>query len=284
MMGITFRDKHSARDIGVAVKTVARPVMPPPRIVEDSVPYEDGNIDFSELGGRVFYDDKVVEIEISIVGKELTSLHRKISKVAGWLSGGYGYLIFDDMPYTVWIASPVNTSSIAPELQKVGKTTVQFRCRPFNRLLFSSLGIPLDSYVPLDSDIPIGYGDESIIQLKPGMNKIEYDYIGTAPTKILTRITGTSTGGVTIFNEAKPDKVISYQYPFNELFINSESWVCIADEKDVTEKVSGDYGVLEFSPGINSINVMFTGIEEAVLQFDFFANYLYKDERFTKDD
>lgn len=284
MMGVTFRDKHSARDIGVIVKTAARPIMPPPRIVEESVPYVDGSIDFSELGGRVFYDDKIVELEISIVNKNLPSLHEKISKVAEWIVGGYGELIFDDMPYTVWLAKPVNTSSIVPELQKVGKTTVQFRCRPFNRFLFSSLGIPLDSDVRLDDDIPIGYGDESVVQLKPGMNSVMYDYIGTAPVKAQIRITGTTAGGITIYNESRPGKAISYQHPFKELFVDSENWICIADDKEVTEKVSGDYEVLELSPGINNINIMFTGAGEAELQFEFFAKYFYKDKGFTKND
>ena len=149
MTGFTYRGLHSIRDIGIVFKTESRPILPPPRILNETVPYRDGSIDYSMQNGRIYYDDKIMELQISIVGRNLKTLHEKISKVVSWLAGGYGELIFDDMPLTVWHAMPVNLNAIAPELAKVGKTVVQFRCKPFNTTIIDSLGVFLGDSVPL---------------------------------------------------------------------------------------------------------------------------------------
>ena len=165
--GITFRGKHS-NDIGVIVKTVGRPFSPPVKQIDEEVQYRDGNIDLSETGGRLYYEDKVLELEFQMICPDNIALQRSASKLVNWLSGGYGELIFDDMPTVKWIAKPVDLDDMKIELYKNSKATVQFRCRPFNDWRYNSSGIPLDSDIILDCDLPIGMGDENEISFQAG--------------------------------------------------------------------------------------------------------------------
>ena len=170
--GITFRGKHS-NDVGVIVKTVGRPIIAPVRQIDEEVPYRDGNVDCSETGGRLYYDDKVLELDFYLISHDTVELQKNVTKVANWLAGGYGILIFDDMLSTVWIAKPVDLDDLTIELYKNGHTKIQFRCRPFNDWLHDSKGVPLDSNHSLDSDIPLGLGDENEIIYGAGATGLE---------------------------------------------------------------------------------------------------------------
>ena len=118
--GITFRGKHS-NDIGVIVKTVGRPFSPPVKQIDEEVQYRDGNIDLSETGGRLYFEDKVLELEFQMICPDNIALQRSASKLVNWLSGGYGELIFDDMPTVKWIAKPVDLDDMKIELYKNSK-------------------------------------------------------------------------------------------------------------------------------------------------------------------
>lgn len=157
--GITYRGIHSS-DVGLIAKVVTKPAAPPVRVIEETVPYRDGSVDYSESGGRLFYDDKIMEIEFKAIGPELSRTEYIVSKAVNWLMGGFGDLILDSAPLTKWIAKPIELSDIATELYRVGSFTVQFRCKPFNQLVFDSLGPELDCDIQLDSDVPIGYGTD----------------------------------------------------------------------------------------------------------------------------
>lgn len=243
MFGFTYRGLHSIRDIGVVFKTVSRPIVAPPRITGEDVPYRDGSVDFSSENGRIYYDDKVLELQISIVDKNLPALHKKITKVVSWLVGGYADLIFDDMPFTVWRAMPINYDTIAPELARVGKTTVQFRCRPFNQAIFNNTGPMLGSNIPLGSDIRIGFGKESEFTLQNGRNELDLIYIGTAyarPKLVFSETTATS---VTVTCNGR---TISYSGDIANLIIDCEKYVCYQGGADDSANAQGEY--FELSP------------------------------------
>lgn len=244
MTGFTYRGLHSIRDIGIIFKTVARPPCPPPRIKNETIPYRDGSIDYSDEHGRIYYDDKVLELELSIVDKGIIPLHEKITKVVSWLAGGYSDLIFDDMPLTVWNAMPVSLDAIAPELARVGKTTVQFRCTPFNNAMFDSGGPVLGSDILLNSDIPIGFGEEIEFDLQSGQNTLDFSYIGTAYSSPQLYFTDTTATTVTVTCNGK---TISYDGDIDGLVIDCKRYSCLYNETDVSSNAAGDY--FEFSPG-----------------------------------
>lgn len=274
MIGFTFRGKHSRRDMDIVFRTRARPIVPHVRIIEDEIPYEDGSLDFSEQNGRLYYDDKIIELEITIIRNGLPALHKKISKVVSWLSGGYGDLIFDDMPYVIWTAKPVNIGSIAPELMRVGKTVIQFRCRPFNRLIFSSYGIPLDSAIQLDSGIRIGYGSENYYDLIAGENEIEMEYIGDAPVRPTICFTGEIKNLTIICGEFE----LSFAGAADGLQLDCKNRIATIGEQDVTEQTMGEF--LELKPGNNRM-VISCGSGSGSVFFDYYPQFLYGDVNFS---
>ena len=274
MIGFTFRGKHSRRDMDIVFRTRARPIIPPVRVIEETIPYEDGSLDYSEQNGRLYFDDKVIELEITVIRNNLKSLHQQISKVVSWLSGGFGDLIFDDMPYVIWTAKPVNIDSISPELMRVGKTVIQFRCHPFNRLIFSSYGIPIDSAIPLESGIRIGYGGENYHALITGENEIEMEYIGNAPVRPTICFTGEINNLTIICGEFK----LSFEGMADGLQLDCKNRTATIGEQNVTEQTTGEF--LELQSGNNNI-VISCGSGSGSVFFDYYPQFLYGDVNFS---
>ena len=262
--------------MGIVFKTESRPITPPCKTVEEEIPFMDGNLDFSEQNGRLYYQDKVLELNITVVHNSLKELNNKVSKIIGWLSGGYGDLIFDDMPNVKWIAKPVNVQGFAPKLTKVGKTTIQFRCKPFNKLIYDSMGVPLDSDIPLDSNIRIGFGDDNEFNLVSGVNNIVVNNIGNAPVRPVIEFDGSFSNVKIEFD----NKTFQYTGVANYLIVDCEKFACFTNGADVTLNSIGDYP--ELQPGTNEIKITVTGNGKAYFIYN--AQYFYGDVNFDDSD
>lgn len=275
MTGFTYRGKHSWRDFRLRMRTKNRPVVPPKRVIEEEVPYLDGSLDFTEANGRAYYGNKVLELELSLVRSGLKQLNRGITEIVEWLTGGYDALVIDDMPYVEWLAMPVNVADIVPELMQVGKTIVQFKCAPFNQLIFSSLGIPLGSRVRLGDPIKIGFGAENYVDLMPGENEITLHNIGTQPTAPRIRFTGIGINSLRIEGE---NGALSYEGNAHGLVIDCAAKVCLSGKQqiDVTGNSAGEF--LELAPGDNRITLSVNAAGSAV--FEYAYQYLYGDVGF----
>ena len=262
--GITFRGRHSD-EFGVVVKTVGRPITPPVKQLDEEVDYRDGNVDFSETGGRLYYEDKVLELEFSIIAVSTTKLNIAVSKIASWLSGGYGELIFDDMPFVFWIAKPVDLDDLTINLYRNGKTKVQFRCRPFNKWIFDSKGIPIGSDYPLGSDIPIGLGNENEIIFSTGSTVKTLDYVGSAPIRPIIKIEPEST--VTAFS-------ITVNGVKAECSKIAQSFEIDCENAVMPIGFNGDF--CELLPGSNDIKIESASGGGTVI-FEYRHNFLYGD-------
>lgn len=254
--------------MGIIVKSKNRPSAPIPITTEEAVAFRDGSVDYSNQGGRLYYEDKVLELEFILPRYELRDTHIAISQLVGWLSGWYGELIFDDMPLVAWQARPVDLSDVTTELFRIGRVSIQFRCRPFNHLLFTNSGVILDFDIPLDSIVPIDYGINSTAELETGEQTIQHIYVGDAPVKPKIIINGENLSSLCIsVNGAK----LSYDGQFSVIEIDCEKWRAYADGVDITAEISGDYG--ELLPGENQINV--TVDKPAELKFDYKPLFMY---------
>ena len=276
MIGFTYRGKHSFRDMGVRTRTVSRPIAPPVRTIDDTVPYIDGTIDFSEQNGRLYYDDKVLELEIQAVDTDIAHMHMLVSKLTAWLCGGYGELIMDDMPNVRWIAKPIDIKAISPELfGRKGTTTVQFRCRPFNVLVYDSTGIPLDSDLVLDSYTELGYGSDYWWSVSKGSGVLTYRYIGTAPVAPRIEITGDAKKITIGLNEHTLSVSLEKSASgYGGIILDCEAYRCTgADGTELTPYTEGDFP--ELWPGENKIS--FTRDDKCMIQLLFYPNYLYGD-------
>ena len=259
MNGITFRGKHS-REFGVVVRTKKRPPIAPIKQLDEEIAMHDGNADFSEAGGRLYYQDKVLELEFGFISRNTRELNKNISDFISWLAGGYGELIFDDMPFTIWQAKPVDLGDVELSAYKNGRVTVQFRCRPFNSWIFTSEGIPLDSDVLLDSDLPLGFGDENEIDFSIGSQTHILDYYGTAPIRPIIEVT--SDGGVTL-------SVNNTVMAISE--INGTASIDCSKGTVENAKVSG--GFIELLSGENDIQIV--AMAAGSLKFVYIHNFLY---------
>lgn len=288
MYGITFRGRHS-QEFGVAVKTKLRPASPPVRTQEETASFCDGAVDYSNQNGRLYYDDKFMELEFTVPRPELRLTQKAVSKIVSWLSGWYGEMIFDDMPYIIWDARPIDLSEVAIELYRVGKVTVQFRCKPFNRLKYSSLGIPLDSDFLLDSNIALGYGEDSVSSIEiavdgdhdtDAVGEITYHYIGDAPVRPQLKIEGAfkkiDLNGCCLEYQGEKEH--------ETLLIDCETWKTYAGDsnEDITALMDGDYP--ELLPGDNVITL--TGEERLSVTVSIvcYPRYLYGDVGFYEEE
>ena len=258
--GFTYRGRHS-NEFYTVVKTVGRPIIAPVKQVDEEIPYRDGNLECSETGGRLYYDDKVLELGVTILAHNTRELHERATRFINWLAGGYAELIFDDMPYVCWIAKPADLESMSIELHRAGKSKIQFRCRPFNIFLYDSDGIPLDSDIPLDSEVPIGFGDENEITVSGGINKHTLNYRGSAPVrpKIIINVTAQTSlkiviNGVTLNISSSAAREITID--------------CAAATVNGTG-FSGDF--CELMPGNNEITVTCSGSSDGTCRI--FFNY-----------
>ena len=267
-MGFMYKGKHSGRDIGVITTVRSRPFLAPPKTnFNEDVPYMDGSIDFSQTGGRVFYKDKILEVVFHVKESDVNKRNKIIERFAAWLSGGKGELILDDMPMVKWIAYPVNTDDMQISLSRLGKCTVEFRCEPFNKFIYSTgEGIPIDSDILLlDSDIPIGWGEE--FELSDGENQITVSNDGSAYVRPVIEVQGDfSSISVTL-----RENTIKYNTPFTKIEIDCECFAVFADDKEATHNSKGDF--LELAPGDNNIIISASG--SGTVCFDFTPQYFY---------
>lgn len=264
--GITYRGKHSD-EFGVIVKTVGRPPVAPVKQVDEEVTYRDGNLDLSETGGRLYYQDKVLQLEFTFIRPDTLELHMSVARFVEWLSGGYAELVFDDMPSVAWIAKPAELDDITIERFKNSKTVVQFRCRPFNKFLYDSRGIPLGAKIRLGAAIPIGMGTENYITFSNGTTHQNLNYLGSAPVRPVVKISLNSGTQSNMTLEVGGVSVTIGSIPSNQ-----REFVIDCESGTMPEGVEGDF--FEIIPGDNEITVVNNGSGGTVF-FDYRHNFLY---------
>jgi predicted phage tail component-like protein len=245
----------------------SRPFIAPPKTnFNEDVPYMDGSLDYSQTGGRLFYKDKVLEVDFAIKEIDKSKRNKIIERFATWLAGGKGELILDDMPLVKWIALPVSTDDIQISLGRLGKCTVEFRCEPFNQFKYSTgAGIPLDSDIEIDSDIPVGWGEE--FEIINGKNEITVTNDGSAYVRPIIKFDGDfDSVSITVGSNTT-----SYNVSFKTLEINCECFAVFTNDNDVTCNSEGDF--LELAPGENTVIISAVGTGK--VGFDFCPKYFY---------
>lgn len=112
---------------------------PTPKVIKQSVPYQNGEYDFTELYGGTSYNNRKITIEFEYnEGKGITrtNLNVHYSKVINWLYGADRSKLYIDFEKGYYTGRVINISSIE-SLNNTGKITVEFECYPFkiNELL-----------------------------------------------------------------------------------------------------------------------------------------------------
>lgn len=195
--GFKFKDKHT-RDFGVTAQTQSRPIRPEAKSQTYETPIMDGEYDFSEanMHGRRMYKNRTFTMNLKVAADNFTALQKKLSKLAGWLTGK-GSLTFDDTPMVKWDASVDDTIEYKPEHGKSAVLSIVFKVKSFARLVFNVLDGPcLDDDIFLDDDIPLDMSSYFTFE-GTGEKTHKVMNIGEAPVRPVINISGVS-GAVTL--------------------------------------------------------------------------------------
>jgi predicted phage tail component-like protein len=129
-VGLSFKDIHSDT-MGVVTQITNNPIVSSVKTETYSPQGMDGTIDYSDINGRYYYDDKIVEVKMQVKAKSFKALVDKCSNLALWLQGK-GDLVLDKYPSRVYKARVLNTIDFTPQLMgHYAELNVQFRCEPF---------------------------------------------------------------------------------------------------------------------------------------------------------
>lgn len=284
MYGIKYRGIHSG-DLGLIAKTKTRPAAPPVRTTEETVAYRDGSLDYSEHGGRLFYDDKVLEVTFTAIEPNLIDTNALLSKAVKWLCGGFGDLIFDDMPETVWKAKPIDLSEISYQMYRIGSFDVQFRCKPFNSSRVDSTPVRLSSAIPINTPVALNHGVDNLYTISStGKYTYKHNNPGDVAVRPKIHITGTGDNGNHTIDIKINGRGFVIKFPASFPMINNKTVTVDCEEcvltcggNDVTSYlVNSDTALSEFpeiEPGENTI-VVNTQITGSIL-IDYNAPYFF---------
>lgn len=93
--GINFNGKHSYKDFDMFIKE--RNIgIPNKRKITKTIPYMNGNYDFSLIYGEQCYDERQVEYKFNLCASSRLDLNYQKSTVAEWLMGTGKIKLYDD--------------------------------------------------------------------------------------------------------------------------------------------------------------------------------------------
>lgn len=82
---ITFNGKNSLSDFGVLMHKATEYPTVKPRIVQENIPFHDGSIDFSTIGGKYNFENRELSIVFLILAETNAEAMEKISALNNWL-------------------------------------------------------------------------------------------------------------------------------------------------------------------------------------------------------
>lgn len=133
---IEFNGKRSFTDMGITISPDSVIGSPAVRRVKVTVPYKDGEHDFSSLDGVLHYDDRTLKYIFNVRGISRSDLYKKSAEITAWISAnGNGELYDDDFPDTYFLG--VKLDSFDFEIQsrsgRHGLYTANFTASPKRR-------------------------------------------------------------------------------------------------------------------------------------------------------
>lgn len=244
--GLTFNNIHSSQ-FNAYLKSKNRMTLPARRKREIAIPGKDGTYDF---GGNTF-DNKVIEVQLTLNENSLYELRRKARQIAAWLSTSVRQpLIFDDEPDKYYLAKVYD--SISPEeIADTGIVSVKFECEPFAYLLVSTAEeITWGSNISWGSDVTWGNSSNYTFSIS-SPKEIMVDNPGTYKLRPVIVITGSfssisiSVNGKTFnYTEAVSNETVT---------INNAKYTVKKGSVNKLNISAGDF--LELNPGENDITV-----------------------------
>ncbi|MGM9937962.1 MAG: phage distal tail protein, partial [Candidatus Ornithomonoglobus sp.] len=254
--GFTFKGRHS-REFGIYASTKLRPVLPEVKRLTFEPDGADGVVDLSACNssGRFLYNERVFQINVGVKADDIYKLQNRFSKIASWLHGT-GELRFDDLPGIVWDASIISPVEYAPEAAgKKAILSVSINAKPFSRADFiAGEPIPIGSSIPIDAQLPLGYGEDMTATMTSETQTFTVYNIGTAPTRPIITLTGSYTGYAYTVSISDGVTALEFQREKTdtENIVDMENGTLTADGT-ARAPTGGDF--FELRPGENKITI-----------------------------
>lgn len=253
--GFIYKGRHSD-EFGIVARTKSRPILPDQKRHEVDAPNIDGNYDFSasNADGRIYYEDRIIEVEISFLARDIYRLQEKVSQIAVWLAGS-GDLSFDDLPTTVWKAKVVQQLDFAPILSgRATSITVYFKCRAWSENEFDTKGPILNSRIPVNSDVPLDLSLDYTFDLKQGANTIRFDNLGSWYIRPVFEIEATSSvTNIALKCNSESQYTLQYTGGGKRINIDCLKQRITVNDVPAIDKVTGKFP--EFPPGENAVTI-----------------------------
>ncbi len=267
MNGFIFNSKHSWNDYGIVMNSRNRPILPEPRIIVEEIEGIDGDYDYSEANsdGRTKYKPRIIEIDCSFKQRDMKYIRIRAHEIANWLACGEKQLIFDDETAVFYLARVNNRLDLATEIARIGRFTIQFKCRPFGLSRIKS-----NQALQLGQGLMLGYGYrldmEPTIFNVSGSTTLNIYNPGTW-VKPVIRIVG-SCGSISFSTNGK---TLNYGAIANgQVDIDCHKVEAFQDGNNALNKVSGEF--IEFVNGNNNLQITGTGLNCTITLI---FNYLY---------
>lgn len=127
-----FNNLKSYDDFNLMIKTV-EVSYPTPKLIKNTVPFQNGEYDFTELYGDTPYENRIIKLEFEYERFKVydrTKLNSLYTEIINWLYGaGESKLKID---YEVgYFKGRVTSISPIEVLNGTGKISVEFNCYPF---------------------------------------------------------------------------------------------------------------------------------------------------------
>jgi predicted phage tail component-like protein len=144
--GFKFNNKHN-HDLEVVMqkRTIQAPTK---KKIKESVPFMNGNYDFSTVAtnGEINYDEREIEVVLGLPAKTKMGLQTMYSNVVEWLMNvGKSQLIFDDMSDSYYMAEVEKISNF-DEVMSFGMITATFVAEPFKKSIEFVGNEPWDTF------------------------------------------------------------------------------------------------------------------------------------------
>ncbi len=277
--GFTFKDIHSSK-YGLTVRTKSRPIVPPRKSFTVSLPYRDGEYDFSEANEqqREHYANRNFQLLLTLTADNLDELQDKTGRLSKWLHGS-GDMIFDDIPLIIWRGKIIDEIIYMPEHGGRSATMeITFSAEPFGKNVFGTEGPLLDDDVPLDSDIPLSMDEfyTCVIEKNGTTNFINFGDRPASPVFLLEGTDGTVT--LTVWNKslsftASGDVTVDFKKQ-------------LVTDKNGAVRVSGDF--FEFPEGSSELEITHSSDNSltvtAMFEPEFMYTAVYEDIDWGDDD
>jgi len=218
MNGITFNGKHSYNDFQL-IMTGKRISTPSKKKIKVDVPGMHSVYDFSTVAsnGDIVYNQRLIEVDLTLLASSKHELHSKLSKVANWLQDTpQGQLIFDDFAYYYFMAEVEDVLNFKEE-HNTADIIVKFVAEPFKTGL-AYVGNTIWNTFNFDEDT---------------LQSLSFDVVTTKtvsiynPGRSVTPVINCSTAMSVIFGGVTYNLIIGDNTPFGLKLLNGANSLVI---------------------------------------------------------